>query len=130
MLESKYIDTSTKEGRKAQRLLLSALKDIKALLSDCGIDVWCINRYSYRAEYNRIDKTIDFEIYLPKATQTQHDLAVEIIEHCMLNIKHKKQGKPYFVQLHYGEDSLSEYITHWATHGNDNCFEEFRFYIE
>lgn len=129
MIESKHFDTTTKEGRRAQKALLPVLKSIRKELNDCDIAVWCVNRYSYRATLE--NNTVIFEIILPHATDAEHDFAVEFIHDMFPNIEHMQRGRHYFRQLVYGYDSLVEMnlIDKFVAEGTDNDFEIFRFVI-
>ena len=129
MINCKHFDTSTKEGKKAQKILLPILKAIKDTLVFENIEVWCINRYSYRATL--FDNKITFEIFFPKATSEEHTLAINKIIEAFPNIVHVQNGLQYFNQIRFGYDTLveMEYIQDFSVYGIDMRFEIFEMRI-
>ena len=123
MLESRLIDTTKKEGRTAQRMVLSLLAEIKRLLLADGIEIWCVNRYSYRATIR--EDAIDFEIYFPKATDAEHEYAVNKIISVFPNVIHVKRGLDYFRQLLFNEGDCEDVQNPCAVCGTDMHYEFF-----
>ena len=122
-IECKHLNIETKEGRQAQKALVSMLKEVRKLLLAEGIDVWCTNRYSYRAEL--IGDQLTFELILPKASDAEHDRAVEIIVSAFPCVTHVKRGLYYFRQLRYCESEDECMDCRCAVDGTDMRYEIF-----
>ena len=127
MIDHKYFDTNTPEGRRAQRTLLPMLKEIRKALAEHGIIAHCVNRYSYYASLE--DGIISFDISLPWASDAEHKIAVDLI--CsMFNVSHVQRGREYFKPALYGYDSLVEMYGDqltFAVQGTEMQYETFSF---